>query len=896
MGFKLKLCIFMIIIVSSSIILMGVVNTYKSSELTRNILEQSAIDISTSESRTISGLIDMELKLPEYLTKDTNVISLLDNPDSDDLEANVVALFQDYFDERDNLDGIFIADANGIILTGLNPLTKGLDLSYRSYDQKVMTEKVSVISETLVSQKDNRMIVVVAHPVFSQSDQQIKGFIGTVIYADSLAKYLYDISLTGIETSFVYLVDENGNYIYSPDEDHIGQTVEIPEIQTLLSNETEKSSATICEYETTDGKMIAACSIIPETNWLLVVSGNMDELQEPIRKTNFFIVGVGIIIAIIAALVILYATQYLTQPVIKDLEEKNTSLERLNEELFESKSSLHKKNKLFEIIMEASNDGIWYMELSEGKPDYTNAMSHMKSKNLKTITETEWHEYVHPDDRIHTMETFDLFIKGSFDLYEGTYRLLSADNTYQWIRSKGKAFYDESGKRYILAGVHTDIDKLKKQEEQLNFLAHHDTLTQLPNRSLLMDRLSMAIEEAAQNMSHIAILFIDIDNFKHINDSMGHATGDLLLKQTADVIRKCIRATDIAARFGGDEFVVIFQNIKNIHTIHVLTEKLKNVFLLPFHIDDADIFINISIGVTVYPMDGLSAEELLTNADMAMYKAKQNGKNRIDFFNSSMKEDIIHRVELERRMPLALTNSEFVLYYQPQFRIANDEVRGFEALLRWNDPVNGKVSPNEFIPIAEDNGFIIPLGQYVLREACRTMKRWKDTFAFTGVMSVNVSYIQLRMNDFSDFIHRTVKEFELQPEDIELEITESVLIDSFDLVISKLNDFRNAGFKIALDDFGTGYSSLSYLKSLPLDTLKIDKSFIQEITVDSKSADIIESIIQLIHKLDIETIAEGVETKEQYQYLKNANCNHVQGYIKSRPIPADQIDTLIFGS
>jgi len=449
-------------------------------------------------------------------------------------------------------------------------------------------------------------------------------------------------------------------------------------------------------------------------------------------------------------------------------------------------------------------------------------------------------------------------------------------------------------KRKIIGviGINHDITTIKENEKMIRHMAYYDYITDLPNRVLFLERLKNAIQLSEKRATQVIVVILDLDNFKVINDTLGHAMGDALLIETSRRLVKCIDPKDTAARLGGDEFSLLLQDVKHEDDIFYLMKRIKLVFEEPFEITNGSISLTASIGVSIYPDDGETNEELLNNATTAMYKAKRSEKNGYQIFNYRMKHELLQKANISRLLSNAIKNSEFVLYYQPQYTVTG-ELRGFEALIRWNSQEMGFLNPMEFIPIAEETGQIIQIGEWVLNMACLTCKKFEDKYGCELIMAVNISPIQLKQREFGDLVLQAIQASGIRPTSLELEITESSFIDNYDSVVNTLENLKELGVGIALDDFGTGYSSLSYLKRLPINLLKIDKSFVQEINFLDPFNDLIESIIALVKKLNIKTIAEGVETLEQLNYLVNAKCDFTQGYYLGKPGPEELIGDII---
>ncbi|MFT3984713.1 MAG: EAL domain-containing protein [Lachnospiraceae bacterium] len=464
-----------------------------------------------------------------------------------------------------------------------------------------------------------------------------------------------------------------------------------------------------------------------------------------------------------------------------------------------------------------------------------------------------------------------------------------------WIECEARVHYGESGNLVDKIIAFRDITKIKARNEELIYFAYYDSLTGLYNRNYFVKSLRDMCERAENEQVGIELLFLDIDDFKKVNDSLGLLFGDELVQDFAAFIKEFQNENVIAGRFGSDVFCVAVyhpygQRCAD-HIYRSIRERLRRPFILT---NKAEIIFSVSAGVAEFPEAGRTALELIKNAEIVLFNAKEKGKNNIQYFEHTILQDFIKTVSLEQRLKEAIENEDFIIYFQPQFSAKTGRLRGAEALLRWPGE-NGSfiTSPAEFIPIAEKNGAIIPIGSWVLKESIRVMNLWKAKYHFPMIVSVNISAIQLEKDNFVDYVQHLLTSNEINPEWLELEITESVFINDFDKAITKINTLRKLGIKISLDDFGTGYSSLSYLKALPIDTLKIDKSFIDTAIKDASTNIITESVVSMVRKLGFETIAEGVETEDQFEYLKKIQCDSVQGYLFGRPMSRTDFEKLI---
>jgi diguanylate cyclase (GGDEF)-like protein/PAS domain S-box-containing protein len=433
-----------------------------------------------------------------------------------------------------------------------------------------------------------------------------------------------------------------------------------------------------------------------------------------------------------------------------------------------------------------------------------------------------------------------------------------------------------------------EIAERRHAEQQIEFLAYHDPLTGLPNRLLLQDRMQQAMAHAQRTTTRLALLFLDLDNFKKINDSLGHATGDALLKEVASRLRECVRDADTISRQGGDEFVILLSDLLDPDAaVPVLTNIMERL-QEPFYADGTELSTSVSIGAALFPQDGPDFETLRKKADMAMYRAKEAGRNTYRFFNEEMNTEAVEHLVIRNGLRRALERGEFTLHYQPQIDLASAAVIGAEALIRWNHPEFGLVPPGRFIPIAEDSGLIVPIGEWVIHEACRQAMAWKTSGLPDLTIAVNLSAVQFRRSQVEQTVISALQQSGLDPSLLELELTESILIQNVEQVLATVKRLKLLGVKLSIDDFGTGYSSLSYLKRFDIDKLKIDQSFIRDLATDPDDAAIVRAIIQMAHSLNLKTIAEGVENPGMLQRLRIFRCDEAQGYHFARPMPADE--------
>ena len=613
-------------------------------------------------------------------------------------------------------------------------------------------------------------------------------------------------------------------------------------------------------YGLTGGLIGSLLSILIHTTWELVKYNFTEEIP---AYELFFIMAGTVIMIVLSVIVAL---------VISKRKEK----------------ALNENETKYRALFEYANDIVYMFEITDdGMPSQfieVNPVACRKfgysREELLTMTPIDITTHERRDNISSSMAK--LLTQGNLT-FEGEYLTKKGDSLSGEINV---SVFTLSEKKVALSIVR-DISERKIMEEKIRKLAYHDGLTRLPNRYLFNEYVNQALERARQTEQMLAVLFVDLDGLKKINDSMGHYFGDMLIKSAARRLQKCVRSVDFVSRFGGDEFVIIMEDVQPNAAAH-MANKIIHEFSDPFFINEQEVFSTSSIGISVFPSDGLERDTLLKNADTAMYLAKDLGKNNFQFYTSTLSEIIARKTSLENGLRKALMNNEFTVYYQPQVDLRTNKVIAMEALLRWRHPEYGFVSPAEFIPIAEDSGLITSIGKWVLKTACLQNKIWQKNGFPTMRIAVNVSARQFQSGNFVESVTEVLHETDLNPKYLDLEITESVMWDTKE-ALNIVTDLKRLGVQLSIDDFGTGYSSLSVLKQLPIDHLKIDKSFLDTMLINKKDEALIKAIIEMAHKLTITIIAEGIEEESQLSFLKQNNCHVGQGYYFSRPKPAEEV-------
>lgn len=539
--------------------------------------------------------------------------------------------------------------------------------------------------------------------------------------------------------------------------------------------------------------------------------------------------------------------------------------------------------------------GFWDWDLQSDTMFYSDEWKRQLGYEPHELTDSadEWRSRVHPEDARATGEAIRDFIENPRDDHAMELRLRHRDGSYRWTLAHASLLRDAQGKPVRMLGSQIDITERKQAESRIAYLATHDDLTGLPNRALVRDRIAQGITHARRAGRALAILVIDLDRFKAINDGYGHPFGDALLRAAGQRLEQATREGDTVARSGGDEFVLLLSDLQKSSDVYAVTQKILDSFALPLRVDGREVYVTVSVGASVYPQNGEDAQSLIANADVAMYRAKGRGGNSYQFFNADMSEGLRQRVEFEHRLRQALTQQQLHLAYQPKVDLASGRIVGAEALLRWTHPELGDISPARFIPLAEETGLIVPIGEWVLNSACDQARRWLDAGLAPLVVSVNVSARQFQHQDLVALVLRALEQTRLPAQLLELELTESMLAQDTERAVQTVDRLKSAGVHMSIDDFGTGYSSLSYLKRFRVNTLKIDQSFVRDMLTDPDDAAITLAVISLARSLRMRVIAEGVEPAAHCDLLRQQGCDEIQGYFFSRPLAPNAFAALL---
>lgn len=548
---------------------------------------------------------------------------------------------------------------------------------------------------------------------------------------------------------------------------------------------------------------------------------------------------------------------------------------------------LEQREQRFRTIVEKSWSGVVLLDGDFRFSFAGSSTSHIIGYEDHEMIGRSLFDFVHPRDVAEARRVFaDVLLSPNHEAH-GELRFRHKNGQWIWLEGFSQNLLHEPSVGAIVLN-YRDVSQRKETEKQLEYRAYYDSLTGLPNRLLFRDRLVHSLAHAKRNRVGVAVMYLDIDHFKLVNDALGHSFGDRLLADIARRLQTALRASDTISRIGGDEFSILLPEVVTTEAVAGVARKILDSLAQAFHVDGHDIFVTASVGISCFPSDGDDAETLLKCADAAMYRAKELGRNQAQLFTASMNERYVRRLALEQHLHHAIERGQLELYYQPVFDRARRRFVSVEALLRWRDPVRGIVAPAEFVGLAEETGMIIPIGAWALRTACKQLREWHAQGLMLQ-MAVNISAVQLQQRDFSDVVRSAIAESGIPPESLQLEITESAAMQNFELSLETMRELRSMQVGIAVDDFGTGQSSLIYLKHFPIDTVKIDKEFLREVTSDDTAAAIVSYIINLAHTLQLKVVAEGVETEEQYTFLRHYACDMMQGYLFARPLPVSEV-------
>ncbi|QKO20850.1 EAL domain-containing protein [Rhodoferax sp. BAB1] len=828
---------------------------------------------------------------------------------------------QEFLDQKTALktlftNGLLLIDAQGRVVaeSPYIPGRRGRDVSGLEVFKVVTETRQPYISKPFASVRAmGRPVITMALPLFNAQGAMVGRLHGSIeLLGRNFLSDLNDFKLG--QTGYVSLFTRDRIFISNRNPTRILQPIVLPGLNPLVDRAVGGFEGSDTVVNSRGVELITSFKHLRTVPWILSLNLPLDEAAEPLQQARNFLLlaiaaGTTLVVILIWLLMrkALAPLEVLTQHV-RDLPRKQGTDRRLAlsrddeigtlvqsfntmvEDLDQQRQILQESEARFRSLAQMSTDWFWeqdelyrFTQVSQGFRNSDMAAQLGKTRWEQAIVAPGPQEWELHRQLLDRREPFSNFI----------YQLRDSHGRVRTLTISGTPIFDEQGVFRGYRGVGSDISDRRAAEQRIEYLAYHDALTGLPNRLLVQDRFEQAMAQAERSNTKVALVYLDLDNFKTINDTLGHAAGDEFLKEVARRLRACVRDSDTISRQGGDEFLLVLRDLPDTEIVSTVVIKIMERLQEPLRLDTQELSSSASIGVAIGPDDGLDFETLRKKADLAMYRSKESGRNAWHFFDPTMDAEAGEHLLMRNGLRRALERQEFVLYYQPQYELANGTLIGVEALIRWQHPELGLVAPGRFIGVAEESGLIVPMGDWVLRQACQQAVSWQRAGLPTLSMSVNLSAIQFKRGNVEQSVERALTESGLAPALLELELTESILIQNIESVLTSVRRLKQLGVKLAIDDFGTGYSSLSYLKRLDIDKLKIDQSFVRDLANDPDDAAIVRAIIQMARSLNLQTIAEGVETEEMRSQLQAFGCDAAQGYLYSRPVPAQDIERLL---
>lgn len=951
MYIKKKLPITMITLISIPMLLLCyIIYNYTYMTATKDSKEH-IVQVTSVEGNALNTFINSQVKEVELSARIESVARLLkETKKSEDLKQfvynadslGVDKLLASRVKELNDVQHSFVCDLNGNIIADSSSEGLMLNITDREYFKQALSGQ-TVISDEIKSKISNKNIIVIASPVVDEQ-KNIIGLYCNAIEISAFDKFISNIKIGN--TGYAYLVDDNGIMIAHPDKAKLGKKVDNLVLKKVVATKSylNQIDTKFDTYTYNGDKKYFGYTVIPKINWILAVSQNVSEVNSPAELEFYFIIGITVLMLIIASIISILFSKSITNPVnklitvmnkaengnlsetcdynsnnelgvlsnnfnkmIKKLsnsyeelsavyEELSATEEELRsqyEELLENQNALAISEDRFKQALDGINDVIWEWEIKTNTFFASDKWEELTGYSNKNIDITQLLKIIVLDDKLETIINNYKKCIAESQYYREELKLTTKGSEKKWALIRAKIIRDNEGNPIKLTGIISDTTSIREANDKISKLAYFDSLTGIPNRTTLMSKLKDAINESVKDNKLGAVLFIDLDDFKKINDSLGHDIGDKLLKAICIEIKALLNKNEALYRLGGDEFLIIMSDVKVRKQVIDLTYAVLNIFNKYFVLDNRQVYITCSIGICIFPLDGKDKNVILKHADTAMYKAKEKGKNTFEFYCEEMSEKILKDMVIEKALRSGIEKNEFYLQYQPQVDIETGKIIGVESLVRLKNEELGFVSPGEFIPLAEKNGLIIPIGDWIMETAIAKKAEWFHKGYGDVRMSINVSSLQIQQHDFVEKVKALVEKYDINPNFMELEITESVLMESLDNNVRILQQLMDIGIRTALDDFGTGYSSLNYLRTIPIDTLKIDKSFIDDICENDKLGAIVDGIIGMAHKLGMEVVAEGIETTDQLKVMKEKKCDIIQGYVYSKPLLSDDLENLL---
>jgi len=812
------------------------------------------------------------------------------------------------------LTGVAVANRRGIIVADYPRVKerRGGNIGDRPYFRETVTHGRSTISSPILSKFLKQPFVAITVPLRDAS-----GVVGGVLIGPS---YLSDRNLfgqleqtkLGVSGNFFVMSPKDNLIVSATDQTRIMTAMPAKGVNPMLDRriETGYEGAGI-NISSRGIENLSVSHRMNTTDWIVVAAIPTAEVYAPIATLKLQIYLAALLLTVAVMLILRFILARQLSPLVEagaamrrmtegeeafapipiqradEIGRMVDNFNRLMAERQRSEQALRESEARYQDLTLMSSDWLWQQDAQFRFSEMSYGLSVTRLNPERTLGKTRWELPILGVTEAQ-WQAHRQVLERHEPFKDLVYQIETDPGQLRWFSITGNPMFGQDGEFLGYRGVGKDITERKAAEQQIEFLAYRDTLTGLPNRLLLNDRFEQAKAYADRFKTKVALLFLDLDNFKTINDSLGHAVGDHLLKEIALRLGEGIRDTDTVSRQGGDEFLIVLSDLPDADSIAPILDKLMKRLRDTFWIDGHELSTSISVGITLYPEDGEDFDSLLKKADMAMYRAKDSGRNTYRFFDEQMNVEAVEHLAMRNGLRRALERDELVLHYQPQVDLVSGRVVGVEALVRWRHPELGLIPPGRFIPVAEDSGLIVPIGEWVMREACRQGMAWKQAGLPEMLIAVNLSSVQFKRGDVVQTVTGALEASGFNPALLELELTESILIGNTDQVLATMRQLKLLGVKLSIDDFGTGYSSLSYLKRFDVDKLKIDQSFIRDFASNPEDAAIVRAIIQMAQSLNLKTLAEGVEDAQVLEQLRIFRCDGAQGFLFARPMPAEE--------
>ncbi|MFD1736717.1 EAL domain-containing protein [Bacillus salitolerans] len=819
-------------------------------------------------------------------------------------------------------DGGSVTDKYGGMLSDYSlDLLEYKQVSYLGYLQDFDEKKKPFLSHVITKNDSNQSILLLSVPIYNSENQLYRVVhLSIHLLKEGLFQSMFKDLYIGSE-SYAYIVDQKGKLVAHPRQDLFGQDVSDNKIvQELLA----KNSGYLHVTNTLNVELYSSYQYVPEVEWGVVAQVPVESTLVSVKEFNKSLWAVSVIVMILITILAAIHAIMTIKPLRKlslavdqvasgnfelpfdtitgkdeigilshKFSEMIHNLDVTRTELLQKELMLKSQKEFLQYVIDKSPSAIYIMDW-EGKFTFVNEAyaNILGTTSQDLVGKKELYFNPNRDDVEKYLEINRQVMETREEIFIPDALMMDSQGNERWMQVSKTPIIENGECKHTLCFA-TDITDRIKNEEKIRYHAFHDSLTNLPNRSKFKMCLEEEIDLCLQDDTKLAVLFMDLDRFKYVNDTFGHSMGDKLLQAVSERLQNCLNERDIISRLGGDEFTVILPCIDQKEQVTSIASKLIHALAQPYQIDQLTFATTTSIGISMFPHDGEDVETLIKHADTAMYQAKEQGKNTYRFYTEEMKSLLSNKLILESHLRNAIANEEFHLHYQPKMDTKTGKMSGMEALIRWEQKDLGMISPAKFIPIAEECGLIVPIGEWVLREACLQTKKWQDAGYHPIKVAVNLSVIQLQNNSIVESVKEIITETGIDPVWLELEITESAIMKNRRATIRTLKQLKKIGVSIAIDDFGAGYSSLHYLKRFPVDTLKIDRSFISELLTDQNDTVIVSAVIALANKLGLNVVAEGVENEDQLNYLHDLHCHEVQGFLISSPLPTKEFEKLL---